>query len=213
MRAEILEALLRSKEGSTALLEAIEDGRIGPRELDGQGRERLEKSADPTLRAQAAELLPAASPGARGEVIARYRSALAGLSGDTARGKEVFQKHCSSCHRLDDEGVNVGPDLVGTAAKDQATLLEAILNPSRMVPPRYTPYLVETRNRGLATGLISSETATSITLLRAHGISETILRQDIRKLNAVGESLMPSELEKSISPEQMADLLEFLKRL
>jgi putative heme-binding domain-containing protein len=61
------------------------------------------------------------------------------------------------------------------------------------------------------TGLIASETASSLTLKRAENQTETVLRQDIDEIQSLGTSLMPEGLEKSISVEEMADLLHYLK--
>ncbi len=55
------------------------------------------------------------------------------------------------------------------------------------------------------------KTATSITLLRAEGQTETILRGDIEAIGGTGRSLMPEGLEKRISKVEMADLLALLK--
>ena len=43
------------------------------------------------------------------------------------------------------------------------------------------------------------------------GKEETILRTDVDELKSSGLSLMPIGLEKSITVDQMADLLTFLK--
>jgi putative membrane-bound dehydrogenase-like protein len=211
VRTEILEALLSTREGARAVLDAVAEGRLSPREIDPRSRGRLERSEDPSLREAAAKLLGKQPVQGRAEAVSGYRTGIAGLKGDAARGKEVFQKNCSSCHRIEGQGFAVGPDLTEARAKDDGELLEAILNPSGMVPPRYTPYLVETRSGGISTGIISSETATSLTLSRAGGVSETVLRADLKRLTASSDSLMPAELEKAISHPQMADLLEFLK--
>jgi putative heme-binding domain-containing protein len=59
--------------------------------------------------------------------------------------------------------------------------------------------------------LITSETATSITLARDKGVTETIQKQNIEAMKSTGTSLMPEGLEKTIDPQSMADLLAFLR--
>jgi hypothetical protein len=61
--------------------------------------------------------------------------------------------------------------------------------------------------------MIESESAASITLIRAEGERETILRRDVDELASSGRSLMPEGLEKDIAPAEMADLITFLLRL
>jgi putative membrane-bound dehydrogenase-like protein len=211
VRTEILEAFLGRPAGVEALLKAVEAGELPAREIDSASRERILRNGGPEAQARAAKLLPRETSPDRGEVVAAYRRALEGRKGEAARGREVFGKNCATCHQLEGQGFAVGPDLQETRSKGEGELLESILNPGRMVPPRYAPYVAETRDRRIATGIISSETATSITLLRASGASETILRADLENLTAAAESLMPAGLEKTIPPADMADLLAFLR--
>ena len=71
--------------------------------------------------------------------------------------------------------------------------------------------LVILKSGKVLTGLIAAETASSITLRRPDGQADTVLRQDIEEVRSTGTSLMPEGLEKSITVEEMADLLGFLK--
>jgi len=65
--------------------------------------------------------------------------------------------------------------------------------------------------RSLA-GVIASETASSITLLNAGGLSETVMRNELSGLSNTGSSLMPAGLEASLDHQAMADLLVFLQQ-
>jgi putative heme-binding domain-containing protein len=56
------------------------------------------------------------------------------------------------------------------------------------------------------------QTATTITLRHEEGKEDAIQRKDIRSLRVTSLSAMPADLEKQITPQQMADLLEYLKR-
>ncbi len=209
VRTEILEALLGRDVGRHALADDLEKGRIDPREIDAPARERLR--GDPALSERAAKLFPRIVSEARSAVVERVRKELSGMKGNRERGKEVFKKNCATCHRLEGEGHDVGPDLAETRAKDEASLVEAILDPGRMVPPRYTPYVVLRKDGALSTGIVADETAAAVTLLRAGGVRETVLRADIRKLESSGTSLMPVELEKAIPSAELSDLLAFLR--
>jgi putative heme-binding domain-containing protein len=209
VRAEILAALAATRSGQARLFAAIESEEIAPRDLDLGLREQLRSTLHPELRERAARLLDAAPSADRAAVVAAYRQALPGLTGSAAAGREVFHKHCSPCHQLDGEGFAVGPDLAETRVRGAEYLLESVLVPGRMVPPRYAPYTVTTR-RGVTTGIIAAESDAAIRLLRAGGIEETVLRTDILELVPEGESLMPAGLETVISPGNMAHLLAFL---
>jgi putative heme-binding domain-containing protein len=64
----------------------------------------------------------------------------------------------------------------------------------------------------VASGLLAEETATTLKLRRAEGIEETIRRSEIDVLRSTGRSLMPEGLEQSISLQEMADLIAFLRQ-
>src|SRR5207253_7292738 len=120
----------------------------------------------------------------RKKVVDSYRSALE-LKGETSRGKAVFKKTCITCHRLENEGTEVGPDLL-SALRNKApeTLLIDILDPSREVDPRYVNYVINTKLGRTFTGMIAVETPASITLRRAEKAEDTILRSQIDTVQA-----------------------------
>jgi putative heme-binding domain-containing protein len=133
------------------------------------------------------------------------------LKPDPANGRSVFKTHCSNCHRLDREGIAVGPDIFGVRNQSKETLLLHIIVPEYEVPSGFAGYVLETKDGRTLSGLIVAETATSLTLREALGQEETILRSQIASLNAMTLSLMPQEMEKNMSRQELADLLSYLK--
>ena len=145
-------------------------------------------------------------------MVAAYQKALR-LKGDPARGKAVFKKECSACHQLEGVGNQVGADL--NAIRDQGTeaVLLNILDPNREVKPQFLSYVLVTDAGRIVTGMITAETANSLTIRRADGTSETVLRIDIDELRSTGLSFMPEGLEKQIDVPAMADLLAYLNSI
>jgi putative heme-binding domain-containing protein len=76
-------------------------------------------------------------------------------------------------------------------------LLLDILDPSREVDSRYLNYLVADRSGRVYSGIIAAETATAITLRRAEGMQDTLLRSEIEQIQSTGKSLMPDGFEKT----------------
>ena len=85
-----------------------------------------------------------------------------------------------------------------------------ILDPNREVLANFTQYVVVLDNGRVASGLIASESPSSITLKRAENVQETILRQNIEDIIGSEKSLMPEGLEQKITKQQMSDLLSYL---
>jgi putative heme-binding domain-containing protein len=144
-------------------------------------------------------------------VIDTYKESLGG-NADVERGRRVFRKTCTVCHRLENVGTEVGPDLLA-AVRDKTAeqLLVSILDPSREVDKRFTVYVVETKAGRVVTGLIASETATSVTIRRAERVEETILRNQIESMADTGKSLMPDGLEAQLSKQDVADVIVYLR--
>src|SRR5205823_10976211 len=104
----------------------------------------------------------------------------------------------------------VGADLNAIRDQGSETILLNILDPNREVKPQFLSYVVATNAGRTVTGMISAETANSLTVRRPDGTSETLLRIDIEELRSTGLSFMPEGLEKQIDVPAMADLLAYL---
>lgn len=209
LRRAILDVLLSSPVRIPVLLSALESGTIKPGELDPTRQARLVNHRTPEIKQRAAALFASASAD-RAAVIKQYEPALA-MKADPRRGRAIFEKQCVTCHRVDNLGVNVGPDISDTYNKTPAVLLLSILDPNRAVDNNSFAYTVTTTDGKTLTGLMAAENSSSITLKQPEGKNETILRSDIEELRSTGLSLMPVGFEKNITPEQMADLVSFLK--
>jgi putative heme-binding domain-containing protein len=211
LRREVLEALLARSDRVAALLTAVEQKKVQLGQIEPARLDQLRRLPDAALRRRAQALLAGMGSPDRRRVVADYRPALE-LKGDAAHGKAVFQKTCSTCHRLEGVGVEVGPDLLSALRnKSPEQLLTDILDPSREVDPRYLNYQVTDRAGRTFTGMIAAETASSITLRRAEKAEDTLLRSQIDSVEATAKSLMPDGLEMQLGKQDLADLIAYLQ--
>ncbi len=210
VRDAVISAVLARNAFVPPLLKAIQDGYVPAWIIDAPQRERLLASRDPAIRDAAARVLAPASAGERQKVFEAYLPAL-NQSPDPARGREVFRTHCAACHLLEGFGSAVGPDLAGVRDRPADQLLGDILLPSRTVTAGYSAYMIETRDGDSLTGVIANESATAITLRQKDGVETTLLRSQIQTVYASSLSMMPEDLEQTITPRQMADLIAYLK--
>jgi putative membrane-bound dehydrogenase-like protein len=210
LRGQVLDVLLRREDGVRAILESLQEKQILAADIDAPRRQRLLQQKNSDLRDQAAKLLAFAVNPDRQKVVEAHQSALK-LKGDPAHGKQVFTKICGTCHRYRDVGQQVGPDLASVGDKSPPSLLTAILDPNQAVEARYVSYLATTKNGLTFTGILSSETGSSITLIGTEGKPQTILRKDLDELTSTGKSLMPEGLEKELQPQDLADVIAFIR--
>ena len=68
-----------------------------------------------------------------------------------------------------------------------------------------------TKGGAVLSGVVSEQTASSLTLRRGQDQVDVVLRQDIDEMRSSGVSLMPDGLEKGMTPQDLADLLAFLR--
>jgi putative heme-binding domain-containing protein len=208
LRATAAEALCSRPQWIGALLGALEKGSVNRGDVDPARLELLKSYPDSAVRQRAARIASQALD-RRQDVVAAYQGALQ-LRGDAARGKVLFKTHCSSCHRLESVGEAIGADLTAIRDRGLESVLFNILDPNREVKPQYQSYVVVTNSGRILTGMITAESANSLTIRRPDGGEETVLRLEVEELRSTGLSFMPDGLEKQIDVPAMADLLAYL---
>ncbi len=161
LRVVAAEALFARPDRVSALLEAVEQGKFAPTELESPRIAWLLSHPDPAIRDRAQRRLGLLKPARRQEVVDAYQPVLS-MRGDAARGaKQTFQRICASaCHRAEKVGHEIGPNLATAKNRGAEFLLLNVLDPSREVNPEYVNYSVALDDGRILTGLIAAETAT-----------------------------------------------------
>jgi putative heme-binding domain-containing protein len=210
IRVAAIDLLLGQEPWAFELLKQVEAGRITAAEIDVPRRQRLEKLGSARVTELAKKLLGATSSAARDKVVEAYKPALE-LTGDVQRGQKVYTQNCAVCHRLGDQGNEIGPDLRSVRDWPADSILANVLDPNRKVEPRYLGYAATLNNGQILFGIIAAETASSLTIKGLDGKDTTVLRADVNSLEGTNKSLMPDGLEAAVNQQQMADLIRFLK--
>ena len=205
-------AFLRKTEHLNQLLDAIEAGKLPPASFNVARVNQLLRHSDEGVRKRAKALFAEVTSD-RQKVIAGYHDA-ASRRGDLARGKEVFRRVCSGCHRIGDMGSEVGPDLVDLGGRlTKGNLLTQILDPNASIAAGYEEYFIETVDGRTLNGILAEDSATAVTLRRKEGHQDTVLRSNIARMRTSTVSAMPEGQEREINSQQMSDLLEYLQSL
>ena len=212
LRTAVLDVLLGREHHLPLLLDAVERGTIRVADLPATRRERFTGSRDPLIAARAETLFDQHQENTELLVrIDQYRQALDGPREPTL-GRQVFEKHCLNCHKWRDKGHQVGPDLGSAVNKPDEALLLEILDPSGDIAAGFATYTIFTVDGRIFNGILTSESATSVSLRRGKGENEKILRSDIETMTASQLSLMPADLYKITSPQDIANLISFLRQ-
>jgi putative heme-binding domain-containing protein len=209
IRTKAADLLLSKKGWLEILLRRAGEGGFDLRDLDASRQNALQQHADSTIREKANSLLGRSTNSNREEVLAKYRESLT-LRGNQEIGKQHFAKSCAACHRLDGVGYELGPNLATFKYRGAEAILQNVIDPNREVNPQYISYTILTTDDRTITGMIESETATHLTLVRGDNARDTIPRSEIEQLKSSRVSIMPEGLENQLNPQAMADLLSYL---
>lgn len=169
----------------------------------------------PRVKAQAEELFAKLNPDAA-ERKAKLDELMRTLpKGDVRRGQAVFNSpkvSCVSCHAIGYLGGHVGPDLtaVGTI-RSERDLLESIVFPSASFAQSFEPYTAITTKGDRYDGILRRNDADGVLLVTGPDQEVRIPRADLKELRPGALSIMPAGLDQQLSPQELADLVAFLK--
>jgi putative membrane-bound dehydrogenase-like protein len=209
VRKEAADAMFTDPTRPSLLLAAIKGETVQPWTLTFQHRSKLLMSCDAQLRQEARGLLEEKA-GERAQVLERYQAALK-MDGDAAKGRQVFERVCAKCHKLNGVGHDVGPDLATVRNRPPELILPDVIMPNKSIAQGYESYVVETKHSGIIEGVLGPQSPTTITIRHEEGKEDVIRRDDIQDMHVTNLSAMPADLDKQVSVGEMADLLKYIK--
>jgi mono/diheme cytochrome c family protein len=169
-----------------ALLNAIQAGKIQPWALGPARTRQLLQHSDPEIKKHAQAVLSEPESD-RKAIYDKYLPAITS-AGNAGSGRKVYESNCAECHKVGEVG-------------------------HQNIEGGYEEYLLQTNDGRDITGILAKETATTLTLRRRKGDEDVILRSNVKSLRSLSLSPMPEDLEKSITVDQMADLIAYIKSL
>ena len=132
--------------------------------------------------------------------------------GDPQRGKRYFAS-CLACHRVGDQGVDIGPDLSGVGAMSDEALLHNILTPNAAMESGYYRHDVMRRDGRMVSGMLVEKTKQNLTIRPIGGELIVVPRKDVLSHHISKTSLMPEGLIEHLSSQQVADLFAYIRTL
>ncbi|MGV3772345.1 MAG: c-type cytochrome [Verrucomicrobiales bacterium] len=141
-----------------------------------------------------------------------------GNSGNAERGRRLFfspQLACSKCHAAEGRGKAAGPEFLGQSKSMlQVQLIEAIVDPSKQIDPKYQGFEIETKEGQTFTGLQAQQASDgSVEMLSMDGSIIQVDAKDVETFRPLNNSLMPDGLVEGLSVEDFRDLLSYLRQM
>lgn len=192
------------------LLNAIEDGKIPSSSVSWPRRVRLMTQQNEMLRNRSRTIF---TKNNEEDINKDFQKALT-LKGIVDDGKKVFAENCALCHQVrGSAGIAIGPDLGTVHNWSTSAIMAHTLDPNLSISSGFDLWSVELNSGEVLQGIIVSESTSAVTLRNVGAQDVTINRNEIKSIKALNMSVMPDDLSKKISIEQMADLLAFLKNV
>lgn len=213
LQPKAIELLTQRAEWSKRLLKAIGDKQIPASAINLNQARRLKELKDKELTglltAHWGQVREGRDPN-REQYIANMKALIRKTPGDELAGEKAFKKVCAQCHKLYGEGSEVGPDITLNGRNDFTQLLSNVFDPSLVIGAGYRSYTVVTTQGRVLNGLLVEDSPQRIVLKVQGGKQEVIARADIDEFNVSEISLMPEQLEKQLTQQEIVDLFAFI---
>lgn len=210
LRKQAVHALAQTRDGANALLKLAKDDTL-PDDVKFAASSDLNAVRWPDIKAEAAKVLPL--PQGTGATPLPPVAELLKMQGDTKRGEEVFKRKtsaCTECHRVGDFGTDFAPALTEIGSKlGRDAIYENILDPSAGVSFGFEAWLIKLKNGDEAYGIITSQTEDEVVVKNKTVITH-VRKTDIVERQQMKLSIMPANLQASMSSQDLVDLVEFL---
>lgn len=213
LRSAAVTSLGRNQAGQERLLKLVQAGMLA-KELNFAAANVLLSSVDPAIKSAASKhlTLPATADSKPLPPVAE----LVKRSGDVAAGKQVFLTvgTCAKCHQVRGEGKEVGPDLseIGSKLSKEAFYV-SILDPSAGISHNFETYTLLMVDGSVQSGILISQTDAEFQIKTAEAIVRKIPREDVEEFKKSTVSLMPADLQKLLTAQNLVDVVEYLTTL
>lgn len=214
LRRQAIKGATLTKAGATEVLKLAESKLFDESFAPALSAALQTSPLDKAQHQQVLALFPA--PAGKNDAPLPPLSELVKLKGDAGRGSKLFAGtgKCSTCHIVNGQGKEVGPNLseIGSKLARQA-LYESIVFPSAGISHNYEAWTLVMSNGTTVTGIIISEDDGKVTVRGNDALIRTFEKKEIEERIKNKISLMPADVAKLLTPEEMADVVEYLGTL
>ncbi len=136
-----------------------------------------------------------------------------GRKGSVEAGRKIYEKaNCAKCHRFEQIGGGLGPDLTTLSSRfKRKDTLEAIIDPSRVIADQYKSWLVATKSGKAIHGMKAPDEGDKLVLLLSDASTLKLPQAEVEEIVESKQSIMPDGLLNAFSLREIADLFAFLE--
>jgi len=216
IRQLVYSTLVSRKEWATQLVDAIDEQAIPVSDLGQDVIDRLRLYPDSQIASAVKRYFPEPDQLEAQEVFEKTRAmveVVRKFQGDAIRGKELYYSEklmCGKCHRMFDQGGDIGPDLTVFDRSNTENIMRSVLFPSLEIREGYEPLIVMTDDGRMISGFKVNGPAGSLSIRESTGHTVNILTDNVDEMKAGKKSAMPGKLLEGLTDQELADLFAFL---
>ena len=214
-RPAVIDTLASRPAFARALLDQIVTGKIPRSDVTPFHVRQIRTIGDDALRNRLTEVW-----GAQRESAADKREAIATLKkrltpevlakADLGQGRVVYNKVCSTCHKLYGHGGDIGPDLTGSGRDNLDYLFENIIDPGATVGADFRMHVIAMKDGRVLNGIVRARTDKTLTL-QTQTEALTLSRAEIERQDSSTLSLMAEGLLTPLRDDEVCDLIANLQ--
>ena len=149
--------------------------------------------------------------------------------GNAANGEQIYlgKGQCSTCHMVNGKGSLMGPDLSNLAGmRKTQSIVNALTKELHRIPgdggthdsvlmplQTYQPVRVTLADGKVLNGVLRNEDSFSIQLFSTDNQLHLLDRSKLKEVYYQPKSLMPTDYDKRLTPQELQDLMAYLTRL
>jgi putative heme-binding domain-containing protein len=215
LRSPAQALLVSRKPWALAFVKAVSDGRIPAKTIPIETVRKLTILRDDqlaTLVKQTWGNVEGASTAEMQAALEKYTAMIAnGDGGNPYPGKKVYMQMCGKCHKLHDQGGQIGPDLTTFKRDDVPRMLLNILNPSAEIREGFETHIAILDDGRVVQGFLVEQDPQVLVLRTAEGQTASIERATIEEHVVMKKSLMPEGQLNNLSDEDIRNLFAYLR--
>jgi putative heme-binding domain-containing protein len=211
----VAQSLLASRRSwAERFLREVEAGKIDPTSVPQAMLRKIlfhdDERIHTMIRRQWGDVQGATTQAMR-ERIEHLQSVIGGAAGNPYDGKRLYMANCGKCHRLFDEGGDVGPNLTTYQRDDLSRMLINVVNPSAEIREGFENFLIMTQDGRMLTGFLADQDKQVVILRDVDGQNAVIPRGEIEMMRSVPQSVMPDGALDKLNDQEVRDLFAYLR--
>ncbi|MEX6689397.1 c-type cytochrome [Danxiaibacter flavus] len=204
-RKDALQHMANDSIGGQMIMGLLADNKFEPG-LDTIIGKMIFKNPDLSVRVQADKYFAGRNDKAEFSI-----NDVVALAGNAENGHVVFTSKCATCHRVNSEGHDIGPELTAIQKKlDKTALVDAIIHPSAAIEFGYEPWLVNMKDSTAVYGFIIADSKTVVVKDLA-GVKHSLPKDEIKNRKKMDYSLMPEPAVLGLSANDIANVVAFIQ--